>query len=201
MEGGSVPGVSRGNRWARSAGGGEGDNDALADANEDAPAATAGGQGRGRGKRRSVGGGEGSAPAGATAKSAPAPPPASLEEARKLSSDLQGLRFMQTAKQEEQKKLYEKEQLAHIQDLQWVIPGFETENLAAESTQGKRASEPSGAPPPVRLHRRSYKGYNNYVELMMKDTLKKHADATARAEELEQAYALRGMKQRRTGRP
>eukprot|EP00931_Biecheleriopsis_adriatica_P095997 TRINITY_DN69642_c0_g1_i1.p1 TRINITY_DN69642_c0_g1~~TRINITY_DN69642_c0_g1_i1.p1 ORF type:complete len:180 (+),score=59.65 TRINITY_DN69642_c0_g1_i1:62-601(+) len=165
------------------------------------PAGGRGGKGRGRGKQRALN----SEVAGSTNKAAPAAPPESLQAGNadaphSFSSNIQGLRFMQSAKENEERKLQEKEQLRHLEDMQWVIPGFERECMAADSAQEKRAPELSTAAPPLLLHRRSYKGFNNVVELAMKDLLKKHADAVNQAEELEQASALRGMKQRRVAR-
>merc|ERR1711879_178185 len=109
---------------------------------------------------------------------------------------IQAMRFMQSAKEEEQRKKQEQEKLRHLEDMQWIVPGFEEEVKTAEANQEKRP--PDVIPPSqLRLHRRSYKGFNPVVEQFVKDQLKKHADAVRAAEELEQASALRTMKQRR----
>ncbi|CAJ1451156.1 unnamed protein product [Effrenium voratum] len=151
------------------------------------------GRGRGRGKRRKSGG---RSVAGSTAKAAPPVPPSAATgvEAHILSSNIQGLRFMQSARENEERKKLENEKLRHIEDMQWVIPGFEADVL--EDAQEKRAAEQSSAV--LLIHRRSYKGFNSLVEQFMKDLLKKHAEATSRAEEVDQASALRKMKQQRT---
>ncbi|CAE6961723.1 PTAC2 [Symbiodinium sp. CCMP2456] len=125
--------------------------------------------------------------AGSTAKAAPAAPPPSVEAQHNLSSNIQGLRFMQSARENEERKKQEKEQLRHIEEMQWVVEGFEAE-VSAESSQEKRPAELRTGPPPLQLHRRSYKGFNGLVEQSMKDVLKKHAEMMTQAEEVEQAW-------------
>ncbi|CAE7511524.1 ASZ1 [Symbiodinium natans] len=163
--------------------------------------------GRGRGKRRKEKG-----VAGSTAKAAPAVPPPSLEAAQhNLSSNIQGLRFMQTARENEERKKQEKEQLRHIEEMQWVVEGFEAE-VMAESSQEKRPAERRAGPPPCSCtdalqgevvanypptFKRDLQGFNGLVEQSMKDMLKKHADMMKQSEEVEQASALRKMKQQR----
>jgi len=124
-------------------------------------------------------------------------PPKTLEAQHSLSSNIQGLRFMQSARENEERKKMENEKLRHLEDMQWVIPGFEAE-VEAETRQEKRAPEAQATASTVLLHRRSYKGFNGMVEQAMKDLLKKHAQAKAQDEEVEQAKTLRKMKQQRT---
>jgi len=124
-----------------------------------------------------------------------------------LSGNITAMRFMHSAREEEQRKKQEREQLRHLEDMHWVQPGFEAEVAAAEDdsqAQAAAASRTAAAgsmagapPPPFRIHRRSYKGYNANVEQSMRDQLKKHADLANAAEELEQASRLHAMKQRR----
>mmetsp|Transcript_90869 Transcript_90869/g.257403 ORF Transcript_90869/g.257403 Transcript_90869/m.257403 type:complete len:169 (+) Transcript_90869:20-526(+) len=161
------------------------------------------GRGRGRGGRgrrgragpaESDGAGVPHAPQGEQ----PAPAEAQTPDATQphmLSSNIQAMRFMQSAREEEKRKKQKQDQLRHLEDMQWVLPGFEDEVQEIESCQEKRA--PEGDVAPVLLHRRSYKGFNPVVELWMQDQLKKHAEARSAAEELEQAATLRKMKQRR----
>ncbi|CAE8715114.1 unnamed protein product [Polarella glacialis] len=198
-------GQGRNGRWARGATPGEG-GDAAAqadiDASEEAMLEAASGmqtlstgRGRGRGRRGSPG------PAGATANAAakPSDVPTVAEKAPALSGQIQAFKFMQTAIQEEAQKKANKDALAHREEMQWVVPGFESECQVADTAQEKRSAE-STAAPALRLHRRSYKGFNNVVELWMKDQLKKNAETVAQAEEYDQAATLRGMKQRRVGK-
>merc|ERR1740130_1560178 len=105
------------------------------------------------------------------------------------------MKFMQTAREEEQRKQLEKAQLRHLEDMQWVIPGFEDEVAEAEDD---KLAEPitSAAPATLLLFRRSYKGHNKFVEQCMKNQIKQHAEASRSAEELLQATELRAMKQR-----
>eukprot|EP00913_Durusdinium_trenchii_P028545 g26773.t1 len=145
---------------------------------------------RGRGKKRKSTGGR--SIAGSTAK-APAPtPPTTLSQAQakhihdpcaphSLSSNIQGLRFMQSARENEERKKLENEKLRHLEDMQWETP-------PTKSTPALGV---------VRLYRRSYKGYNAMVEQSMKDLLSHHADDAAQAEEVDQAKTLRKMKKQR----
>eukprot|EP00434_Breviolum_minutum_P007642 symbB.v1.2.006739.t1/scaffold403.1/size211681/4 len=146
------------------------------------------GRGRGRGKRRkSRGAGSVS---GSTAKAAPKPKPKpSAEAPHSLSSNIQGLRFMQSARENDERKKMENEKLRHLEDMQWVIAGFEGE-VEAETKQEKRAqpTEQTVQTTPVLLHRRSYKGFNSMVEQAMKELVKKHAASKAQEEELDQAF-------------
>mmetsp|Transcript_8603 Transcript_8603/g.19262 ORF Transcript_8603/g.19262 Transcript_8603/m.19262 type:complete len:170 (+) Transcript_8603:85-594(+) len=167
----------------------------MADTGDGEELASLRGRGRGRGKRRKSRGG--GSVQGSTAKAAPGMPPKTLEAQHSLSSNIQGLRFMQSARENEERKKMENEKLRHFEDMQWVIPGFEAE-VEAETRQEKRAPEAQATASTVLLHRRSYKGFNGMVEQAMKDLLKKHAQAKAQDEEVEQAKTLRKMKQQRT---
>merc|ERR1712087_935019 len=100
--------------------------------------------------------------------------------------NVQGMRFMQSRKEEEERKRQEKAQLRHLEDMQWVIPGFEAEVAQADAAKESGTLE-SKAPPPLLLHRRSYKGFNPTVEAAMKATIEKHVKAVEEANELEQA--------------
>uniref|UniRef100_A0A7S1W1J7 Uncharacterized protein n=1 Tax=Alexandrium catenella TaxID=2925 RepID=A0A7S1W1J7_ALECA len=114
-----------------------------------------------------------------------------------LSANVQGMRFMQSAREEEQRKKQEQDQLRHLEDMQWIVPGFEEEVKEAEQSQ--EPEKKKAAQPAVLLHRRSYKGFNPVVEQCMKEQLKQQAAAARAAEELEEAEALQGMKRRRKG--
>mmetsp|Transcript_29793 Transcript_29793/g.64930 ORF Transcript_29793/g.64930 Transcript_29793/m.64930 type:complete len:111 (+) Transcript_29793:250-582(+) len=107
------------------------------------------------------------------------------------------MKFMQTAQEEELRKRQAQEQLRHIEDMQWIVPGFEAEVQEAEAVKDGSSAESIGLPPPLRLYRRSYKGFNPVVEQWVKEQLRKHADALQTAEAQDQAAALRAMKQRR----
>eukprot|EP00450_Noctiluca_scintillans_P037286 CAMPEP_0194541170 /NCGR_PEP_ID=MMETSP0253-20130528/81760_1 /TAXON_ID=2966 /ORGANISM="Noctiluca scintillans" /LENGTH=210 /DNA_ID=CAMNT_0039387633 /DNA_START=18 /DNA_END=650 /DNA_ORIENTATION=- len=100
-----------------------------------------------------------------------------------LSTNVTGMRFMQSVQEDAQRKKVEQEQ---------------RRREAAISEAVKRPSE-GAAPPVLMFGRRSYKGFNPVVEQWMKDQRKKHAAAVAAAEEFEQAARLRNMKQRRIG--
>merc|ERR1712232_735834 len=95
------------------------------------------------------------------------------------------MKFMHSRKEEEERKRHEKDQLRHLEDMQWVIPGFEAEVAQADAAKDIVTLE-AKAPPPLLLHRRSYKGFNPTVESAMKATIAKHAKAVEEAKELEQ---------------
>eukprot|EP00928_Gymnodinium_smaydae_P095347 TRINITY_DN8189_c0_g2_i1.p1 TRINITY_DN8189_c0_g2~~TRINITY_DN8189_c0_g2_i1.p1 ORF type:complete len:209 (-),score=56.27 TRINITY_DN8189_c0_g2_i1:389-952(-) len=170
-----------------------------------------GGRGAGRGRGMASGVAEAPTPAAASKRPAPAQQPGAEGEAtpaatpRGLTENVTGLRFMQTAKDEEQRKKQEKEQLAHLQEMQWVVPGFEAELCGFESSKrsGAAGDAPSAgklgvsAPPPLQIHRRSYKGFNPYIEQTMAVLTKKHEQAMEASKDLLEASSLRAMKQRR----
>mmetsp|Transcript_50304 Transcript_50304/g.106915 ORF Transcript_50304/g.106915 Transcript_50304/m.106915 type:complete len:237 (-) Transcript_50304:47-757(-) len=119
-----------------------------------------------------------------------------------LSTNVSGLKFMQSAKEEELKKQQEKMQLRHLDAMRWVIPGFEVEVEAAEAkppASGSALAEKSaeGPPPPLRLARRSYKGFNPVVQQWVKEKRGAHVLATRKAEEFEEASTLTRMKKQR----
>eukprot|EP00929_Paragymnodinium_shiwhaense_P120719 TRINITY_DN9274_c0_g1_i1.p1 TRINITY_DN9274_c0_g1~~TRINITY_DN9274_c0_g1_i1.p1 ORF type:complete len:193 (-),score=83.76 TRINITY_DN9274_c0_g1_i1:117-695(-) len=155
----------------------------------------AGGKGRG-GAAAGADGADGSAPKGVQPKKAAAPPAAVVHQ-KELSENINSMKFMQTAREQESRKKAEADQLRHRADMQWVAPGYEDEVAAAEAAQEKAALEAAEAAPPLRLHRRSYKGFNPFVEQSMKELKKKHAAAQQAAEEVGQAATLQAMKKRR----
>eukprot|EP00927_Polykrikos_kofoidii_P069062 TRINITY_DN64462_c0_g1_i1.p2 TRINITY_DN64462_c0_g1~~TRINITY_DN64462_c0_g1_i1.p2 ORF type:complete len:182 (-),score=42.46 TRINITY_DN64462_c0_g1_i1:304-849(-) len=171
------------------------------------PSQGASGRGRGRGRGatgRGYGGGTVGQEASTGKRAAPGQTPqrGATEEsaaARSLTQNIQSMRFMQSAKEEEQRKQQEKEQLRHIAELQWVMPGFHQEVKKADAVREEATVSERIAPPVLRIYRRSYKNFNPVVEVAMKAQKKKHADAVQAAADLEQASALRTMKQRRVG--
>merc|ERR1712146_240767 len=107
------------------------------------------------------------------------------------------MKFMMSSREAASRQLAEAAQLRHRDAMQWVAPGYEDECLEADKAHEAAAKQAAEAAPPVRLHRRSYKGFNPYIEGTMKDIAKKHAEAKAAAEELAQASNLFSMKKRR----
>mmetsp|Transcript_108595 Transcript_108595/g.324750 ORF Transcript_108595/g.324750 Transcript_108595/m.324750 type:complete len:192 (+) Transcript_108595:81-656(+) len=178
------------------------------DAQELAPDAASAQRGRGAG-RKARKGRRGTGGRGGAFTAAPSRPGHAAGEAgsagdgggarpHTLSANVQGMRFMQSAKDEEQRRRREREQLRHLGDLRWVVPGFEAEVLEAERSQEKPEQKKAG-PPQVLLHRRSFKGFNPVVERWMQEQLRKQAAAKKAAEELEEAEALQSMKRSRKG--
>jgi len=155
-----------------------------------------GGRGRGRGQHLAK---ESDAPDSKIAEDGKTD--AAAQEAKgthSLSSNIQQLRFMQTAVDEERRKRQEQDQLRHREEMQWIVPGFEAEVAAEnEKLKEKRPAEGAAQTPQLHLFRRSYKGVNPVIEQLMKDQLKKHADAIDASKELEQVMALNAMRKKR----
>ncbi|CAK0839125.1 unnamed protein product, partial [Prorocentrum cordatum] len=108
----------------------------------------------------------GAAQPGAASGDAGAAAGGAERSAHVLSANIGKMRFMHSAREEEERRQQEKQQLRHLEEMRWVVPGFEAEVDGADTEAEKRPREQGAAAPcaEVRLHRRSYKGFNPVVE-------------------------------------
>ncbi|KAF4667534.1 hypothetical protein FOL47_003497 [Perkinsus chesapeaki] len=105
-----------------------------------------------------------------TKASAPEPPAAAVvDDAAGLSTAVSKLRFMSRGAELTAKQKLEQEQRAIRKRLEWSVPGFK--DCKPTDVQVRQPGEPLKQ---VVLHgRRSYGGFNPYVESMMAEVTKR----------------------------
>lgn len=122
------------------------------------------------------------------------PQPKKQDTMAELSKNVQKLRFMQKATEQQDRQELEKRQLKAIERAKWVVPGLEEE--AKDRTVESDVQKAPAVPMPV-MGRRSYGGFNPVVENFMRDVANKKATLQQQREEREDLMTLHAMSGKR----